>query len=94
MVNRDDINSDSIKSFKQNMFGSDFFFSVDRDFVRSLKTPAMLLHGKDKHHPEVISTELEELLHEGSVMLKDWERPDHGDVQRDTVIEFLSVNTP
>ena len=55
---------------------------------------AMLLHGKDKPHPAVISTELEELLPEGSVMLKDWERPDHGDVQRDTVIEFLSVNTP
>ena len=94
MSERNDIKIDSIRSFKQNMFGSDFVFSVDREFVKSLKTPAMLLHGKDKPHPAVTSAELEELLPEGSVMLKEWERPDHGDAQRDMVIQFLGVNTP
>ena len=91
---RNDIKIDAIRSFKQNMFDSDFVFSVDREFVKSLKTPAMLLHGKDKPHPAVTSAELEELLPEGSVMLKDWERPDHGDAQRDMVIQFLGANTP
>ena len=91
---RNDIKIDAIRSFKQNMFGSDFVFSVDREFVKSLKTPAMLLHGKDKPHPAVTSAELEELLPEGSVMLEDWERPDHGDAQRDMVIQFLGANTP
>mgnify|MGYP000928861358 CR=1 FL=1 len=94
MSERDDIKIDAIGSFKRNMFGGDFVFSVDRDFVKSLKTPAMLLHGKDKPHPAATSAELEELLPEGAVMLKDWERPDHGDAQRDKVIHFLGVNTP
>jgi pimeloyl-ACP methyl ester carboxylesterase len=94
MAKRDDIKPDAVEAFKENMFGRDFVFSVSRDFVKTLKTPAMLMHGKDKPHPAITSAELEELLPKGAVILKDWERPDHGDAQRDTVIQFLEANTP
>lgn len=99
MATRDDIKPEAVKSFKANMFGEkcpspDLVFSVDKDFIRNLKTPAMLLHGKDKPHPAVTSAELEKLLPKGTVLLKDWEQPDHTDAQRDTVIEFLEANTP
>ena len=91
---RDDINPNAIESFKNNMFGSDFVFSVTRDFVHSLKTPAMLMHGKDKPHPASISAELEKLLPVGTVSLKNWERPEFDKVQRNTVIQFLESHTP
>jgi len=99
MATRDDIKADAVAAFKENMFGAnsasrDFVFSVSREFVKTLKTPAMLMHGKDKPHPAVTSAELEKLLPEGALLLKDWERPDHADVQRDTVIQFLEANTP
>ncbi|HAT34128.1 MAG TPA: alpha/beta hydrolase [Rhodospirillaceae bacterium] len=94
METRDDITPEAVASFRENMFGRDFVFSVDRDFVRTLKTPAMLLHGKDKPHPAVVSAELEELLPEGSVFLKDWERPEHDRAQLDAVNAFLEANTP
>ncbi len=99
METRDDIKPDAVKSFKANMFGQkcatpDFVFSVSRDFVKTLKTPAMLMHGKDKPHPAVTSAELEKLLPDGTVFLKNWEQPDYADVQRDTVIDFLKANTP
>ena len=99
METRDDIKPDAVASFKANMFGEkcpspDFVFSVDKDFVRTLNTPAMLMHGKDKPHPAVTSAELEKLLPKSALMLKDWESPEHTDVQRDTVIEFLKKHTP
>jgi pimeloyl-ACP methyl ester carboxylesterase len=91
---RDDIDPEAVKSFRDNMFPGDFVFSVDRDFVKDLKTPAMLLHGKTPSHPAAISAELEALLPEGTVFLKDWERPEHDQVQRDTVRAFLDAHTP
>ncbi|MEL0106231.1 MAG: alpha/beta hydrolase [Rhodospirillaceae bacterium] len=99
METRDDIKPEAVASFKANMFGEncaspDLVFSVSKDFIRTLKTPAMLLHGKDKPHPAVTSAELEELLPDGTEFLKDWEQPDHADAQRDTVIGFLKTNTP
>jgi hypothetical protein len=56
METRDDIKPEAVASFKANMFGEncaspDLVFSVSKDFIRTLKTPAMLLHGKDKPHP-------------------------------------------
>jgi hypothetical protein len=41
----------------ENLFGSDFVFSVGRDFVRSLRTPTLVLPGRDLAHPEEIALE-------------------------------------
>jgi pimeloyl-ACP methyl ester carboxylesterase len=42
-------------SFCENLFGSEFAFSVGRDFVRSMHTPTLVLPGRDLAHPEEIA---------------------------------------
>ena len=48
-----------LQALEQNLFGGeDFVFSVSRDFVRSTRTPLLVLAGNDVHHPAEISLEL------------------------------------
>ena len=55
------ISQDTIDSFGKNMFGSDFVFSVTRDFVKACRTPLYLQPGTDKPHPAHTSAEIAEL---------------------------------
>ena len=48
-------------SFCENLFGSDFVFSVSRDFASSLQTPTLVLPGRDLAHPEAVALETAEL---------------------------------
>ncbi|MFC4275498.1 alpha/beta fold hydrolase [Achromobacter aloeverae] len=45
----------------QALFGADFIFSVDRDFVATVTTPLLILRGHDTPHPGVISDEIHAL---------------------------------
>jgi pimeloyl-ACP methyl ester carboxylesterase len=51
----------TVASFCENMFGTDFVFSVTRDFVRTLHTPMLVLPGRDLAHPEEIGLETAKL---------------------------------
>jgi pimeloyl-ACP methyl ester carboxylesterase len=97
MAVRDDLDPNAVAAFGRNMFEEEFVFSVSKDFIRQVTTPSLLLHGKDQGrdvgHPGCTSDELETMI-PGLKTLRDWERPDHGDAQRDTVISFLEKNTP
>ena len=83
----------ALKSFGQHMWGGDFVFCVNRDFVRRCKTPSLVLPGNDKPHPTVIGLELAETL-PGAEMLRDWKGPEHLDEQRRRVLAFLERHTP
>jgi len=61
--------------FRENMYGGDFVFSVSRDFVRSCKTPMMLLCGNDLYHPAPISEEIARLAPNLEVV-KEWKSPE------------------
>ncbi len=52
----------TIDAFGHGLFGSDFVFSVSRDFVATIRTPILLLDGNDRTHPKRVSAELAELL--------------------------------
>jgi pimeloyl-ACP methyl ester carboxylesterase len=41
----------------ENFFGTDFVFSVTREFVQSLDTPTLVLPGRDLAHPEDVALE-------------------------------------
>jgi hypothetical protein len=56
-------------SFCENMFGGDFVFSVNRDFVRSIRTPMLVLPGRDLAHPEEIAVETAKLAPNAESML-------------------------
>ena len=48
-------------AFCENLFGSDFVFSVPRSFVESMQTPTLVLPGRDLAHPEAIALETAQL---------------------------------
>jgi pimeloyl-ACP methyl ester carboxylesterase len=58
-------------SFRERMFGGDFVFSVDRDAVRGLATPLLVLAGHDDFHPTAVASEIASLAADAELML-DW----------------------
>jgi pimeloyl-ACP methyl ester carboxylesterase len=59
---RPELDKEAIRGFGQNMWGGDFVFCVDREFVRNCPVPTMLLPGTDIPHPAATSDELARLL--------------------------------
>jgi len=90
---RPELDAAAVASFGRNMWGGDFVFCVDRDFVRKCQTPCLVLPGNDTPHPRVIGLEVAELL-PNREMLVDWKGPDHIDEQRERVVGFLKKHTP
>lgn len=84
---------DIIQSFGRNMFGGDFVFSVDRDFMRQCGTPLYLQPGVDKPHPAQTSAEIAALAPNIEVQT-DWRAPDHLQESIRRVRDFLVRNTP
>jgi pimeloyl-ACP methyl ester carboxylesterase len=87
------ISEETIQSFGKNMFGSDFVFSVTRDFVKACKTPLFLQPGTDKPHPAKTSEEIAALAPNIEVQ-KDWKGPTYLDQSIKRVRAFLERNTP
>ena len=56
-------------SFCENMFGTDFVFSVSRAFVQQLQTPLLVLPGRDLAHPEEIALETAQLAPHAEVRM-------------------------
>jgi len=61
MEQRTDIAAEALAPFRENMYGGDFVFSVDRDSVRSCPVPLLVLRGNDVYHPAEISEEIVQL---------------------------------
>ena len=90
---RPELDQAKMESFGRNMWGDDFVFCVDRDFVRHCPVPTMLLPGTDIPHPAATSAELAALL-PGVDVLTGWRGPDHMDQQLQRVLAFLDRHTP
>jgi pimeloyl-ACP methyl ester carboxylesterase len=82
----------ALAGFHDNMWSGDFVFSVDRDFVKNITLPILLMPGNDVPHPEFVSRELAELTQD-TERLDKWVRPDFDQAQRDAVITFLDKNS-
>lgn len=81
------------QSFRENMYGGDFLFNVDRDFVRRCRTPLLVLCGHDLYHPESTSREIAELAPDAR-FIEQWKEGDDLVAVRTAVREFLLANTP
>ncbi len=90
---RPDLDEAAIADFGKNMWGTDFVFCVDRDFVQTCPVPTMLLPGTDIPHPAATSDELARLL-PGVEVVHQWRGPEHMDDQRQRVTAFLDRHTP
>ncbi len=87
------VSKEAIRSFGNNMFGGDFVFSVDRDFVRGCTTPLFLMPGKDTPHPAATSAEIASLA-PNIVIHQEWDGPTHCDESIRRVVDFLNRHTP
>jgi pimeloyl-ACP methyl ester carboxylesterase len=90
---RPELDPNALEALGRNMWGGEFVFAVDRNFVKTVKVPCLVLPGNDKPHPTATGIELNELL-PNSEMLRDWKGPDHLAEQRRRVVEFLVKHTP
>ncbi len=90
---RHDLDEAAFVALRDNMWGTrDFVFSVDRDFVKTLSVPVLVLPGDDIPHPAFVGNELAEIV-PGAECLTDWRCPDFAEVQLVTVVEFLDKHT-
>ena len=83
----------SLRQFRDTMYGSDFVFNVSREFVRSCKTPMLILCGSDEYHPTETSKEITSLA-PNSELVENWKTPDVINATVKRVREFLIAHTP
>lgn len=81
------------ETFKQNMYGNDFLFSVSRDFVKRCTTPLLVLLGNDMYHPQVTSREVASLA-PNATLIEQWREPEHQTGAQAAVARFLAAHTP
>src|SRR5207245_9145882 len=78
---RPDMPESAFRPFRDRMYGGDFVFNVSRDFVRSCKTPMLILAGNDDYHPAATSKEIAELGPNAEI-IPSWKTPN---VAKETV---------
>jgi pimeloyl-ACP methyl ester carboxylesterase len=70
-----DLTTAALASFRERMYGTDFVFNVDQDFVRRCSTPLLVLAGDDLYHPAPTSRRIAELAPHAEILV-DWKRPE------------------
>ena len=90
---RTDVPEAAWASFRESMYGGDFLFTVDRDFVRTVATPLLVLCGRDLYHPEVSSRELAQLA-QNAELIEYWKEGDDMIAAQARVASFLAEQTP
>jgi pimeloyl-ACP methyl ester carboxylesterase len=79
--------------FCQNLYAAGFTYCCDRDFVKTVKTPCLVLAGNDEAHPYPISEELSQLL-PNCDFVKEWKTEPALTAAKAKVKEFLGKHTP
>lgn len=90
---RPDVTEEALAGFRERMFGGDFVFSVDRDFVRRCPVPLLVLAGNDQFHPRAVAEEIAALAPQAELVV-EWAGPAHHDRTLETIRNFLRHHTP
>lgn len=80
-------------AFYRNLYAPGFLYAVDREFVKNLKTPCLVLAGNDEAHPFPISEETAKLL-PNAEFITEWKSGAALEAARVRVKEFLHRHTP
>jgi pimeloyl-ACP methyl ester carboxylesterase len=88
-----EVNDAALRQFRDRMYGTDFVFNVSREFVRSCKTPMLILCGNDDYHPKETSKEIAALA-PNAELVEHWKTPDVIGTTVKRVREFLTLHTP
>jgi pimeloyl-ACP methyl ester carboxylesterase len=82
-----------LDAFYRNLYEKGFVYCADRDFVRTVRTPCLVLAGNDEAHPYAIAEELAKLL-PNSEFIAEWKTGTALEAARARVKEFLLQHTP
>ena len=80
-------------TIRGRLFGGDFVFSVTRDFVRTLRTPLLLLMGNDLFHPQGTSREIADIA-PNAELVEQWKDSVNVESGKQAVRDFLRKHTP
>jgi pimeloyl-ACP methyl ester carboxylesterase len=90
---RPDVNEAVLDAFNANLYASGFVYCADRDFVKTIKAPCMVLAGNDEAHPWPISEELSKLL-PSCEFVPEWKTEPALTPAKASVMAFLKKHTP
>ena len=76
----------------RNLYAAGFTYCCDRDFVKTVKTPCLVLAGNDEAHPYPISEELSQLL-PNCEFVKEWKTEPALSTAKGKIKEFLAKQT-
>jgi len=93
VADRPEVTEQVLDAFYQNLYAPGFLYSVDREFLKTCKTPSLVLAGNDDAHPYAISLETSKLL-PNSEFIPEWKTGEALAMAKVHVKEFLSRNTP
>ena len=77
----------------RGMYGPGFAYSVDRDFMKTCRTPCLVLAGNDAAHPFAISEELVQLL-PNAEFIPEWKEGTPLAAAKTRMKQFLAEHTP
>ncbi len=90
---RPDVSEPVLDAFNNNLYAQGFVYCADREFVKTIKAPCLILAGHDEAHPWPISEELSKLI-PGCEFVVDWKTEPHLTPAKATVRAFLAKHTP
>jgi pimeloyl-ACP methyl ester carboxylesterase len=77
----------------RNLYDAGFVYCVDREFVKRVQTPCMVLAGNDEAHPYPISEEVASPL-PNCEFISEWKSGAALEAARPRVMHFLRAHTP
>ena len=92
-LERPQLEDSALRQFRDRMYGTEFVFNVSREFVRSCKTPMLILCGNDDYHPNETSRDIAALA-PNAELVENWKTPDVIGATVKRVREFLISHTP
>jgi len=82
-----------LDAFCRNLYAAGFVYCVDRNFVKTVRTPCMVLAGNDEAHPYPISEELSKLI-PNCEFIPEWKTGAALTLAKARIKEFLAKHTP
>jgi pimeloyl-ACP methyl ester carboxylesterase len=82
-----------LDAFNTNLYAPGFVYCADREFVKTIKAPCLILAGNDEAHPWPISEELSKLL-PNVEFVTEWKTEPALTPARARVMEFFRRHTP
>ena len=82
-----------LDAFCRNLYAPGFVYCADRDFVKTIRTPCMVLAGNDDAHPYPISEELSKLI-PNCEFIPEWKTGAALTSAKARIAGFLAKHTP